>query len=81
MYLLGFAGLVTGVAALVDAFRGAGWGSGVYGGLNILLGLILLGNPFLAAIGVPWVYGTVAVVGGLFTIVSAFTGRGQTATA
>jgi len=33
--VLGIAGLVTGVIALVDAFRGAGWASGAFGVLNI----------------------------------------------
>jgi uncharacterized membrane protein HdeD (DUF308 family) len=76
VYLLGFGGLVYGLAALLDAFRGAGWGAGVFGALNIILGLILIANPILGGLSTPWVYGVLAVAGGIVTIVSAFTGRG-----
>lgn len=81
VYFLGFTGLVTGVVAIADAFRGGGWASGIFGALNILLGLALIGNPVLGALGASWMYGILAIAGGLATIFCAFSSRGQAAAA
>ncbi len=70
--VLGIFGIVIGVVSLIRAFQGAGWGTGILGVLSILFGLVLVANPLLAAIGLPWVLGVFGVVGGIASIVMAF---------
>jgi len=55
--ILGIQSLILGVIHLLQAFRGAGWGMGVLGIINIIFGLILLGNTLIAAATLPWVLG------------------------
>jgi predicted flap endonuclease-1-like 5' DNA nuclease len=70
--VLGVEGLIIGVINLIQAFRGGGWGIGVLGALSILFGLILLGNPFLAALGLPIILGIMGIVFGVIAIFGAF---------
>jgi uncharacterized membrane protein HdeD (DUF308 family) len=69
--ILGIQALILGVINLIQAFRGAGWGIGILGVINIIFGIILLGNVWVAAI-LPWVLGGLAIVGGIVAIVMAF---------
>ncbi|MCA9865070.1 MAG: DUF308 domain-containing protein [Anaerolineae bacterium] len=70
--ILGIQALILGVVNIVQAFRGAGWGIGLLGVLNIIFGLILLGNSMIAVATLPWVLGAFALVGGISAIVMAF---------
>lgn len=70
--VLGVQALLLGVINIVQAFRGAGWGIGLVGIINIILGLILLGNSLIATATLPWVLGGFAIVGGIATIILAF---------
>jgi len=70
--IVGIFGIVIGIVSLIRAFQGAGWGTGVLGVLSILFGLVLVANPLLAAIGLPWVLGIFGIVGGFAAIVMAF---------
>ena len=70
--IMGIFGIVIGITSLIRAFQGAGWGTGVLGVLSILFGLVLVANPLLAAIGLPWVLGIFGIVGGFAAIVMAF---------
>ena len=70
--MMGIFGIVIGITSLIRAFQGAGWGTGVLGVLSILFGLVLVANPLLAAIGLPWVLGIFGIVGGIAAIVMAF---------
>ena len=70
--IVGIFGIVIGIVSLIRAFQGAGWGTGVLGVLSILFGLVLVANPLLAAIGLPWVLGIFGIVGGIAAIVMAF---------
>jgi uncharacterized membrane protein HdeD (DUF308 family)/predicted flap endonuclease-1-like 5' DNA nuclease len=70
--VLGIEGLIIGVINLIQAFRGGGWGIGVLGVLSILFGLVLLGNPFLAALGLPIILGILGIVFGVIAIFGAF---------
>lgn len=69
--------IIYGVVALVAAFQGAGVGSGVIGALSIVLGVLLLMEPWLSAMAIPWVYGVFAIAGGLVAIWAAFRQRSQ----
>jgi uncharacterized membrane protein HdeD (DUF308 family) len=72
--LLGIQGLIMGGISLVLAFRGGGWGAGIFGALSILFGIILVLNyanlgTVLAFI---WIVAIFALFGGIFQIFQAF---------
>jgi uncharacterized membrane protein HdeD (DUF308 family) len=70
--IVGVVGLIFGILGLVAAFQGGGWGPGLLGVLGIVLGLILLGSPFLEAIELPLIVGFFALIGGIAAVVQAF---------
>ena len=70
--ILGIQGIFFGIAGLVAAFKGGGWGAGILSALSIVFGLVLLFNTFLAAASLPWVLGIFGVVGGIAGIIAAF---------
>jgi uncharacterized membrane protein HdeD (DUF308 family) len=70
--VLGIEGLIIGAINIVRAFRGGGWGMGILGALSILFGIILLANPKIAALTLPFVLGIFAIVGGILAIIMAF---------
>lgn len=70
--LLGILGIVMGIISLYQAFKGAGWGVGVLGGLSILFGLYLLANKLVSTLAFPWVLGIFALIGGVVAIWNSF---------
>ena len=70
--VLGIQGMIVGVVGLVQAFKGAGWGSAILGLVSILFGLIFLANVLAFTISLPWVIGILALIGGGLAIVAAF---------
>ncbi|HEY1408389.1 MAG TPA: HdeD family acid-resistance protein [Promineifilum sp.] len=70
--ILGIQALILGVINIIQAFRGAGWGIGLLGVVNVIFGIILLGNAMVSAAVLPWVLGGLAIVGGIMAIVMAF---------
>ena len=70
--IMGVQGIIFGIAGLISAFQGAGWGAGILSALSIIFGLVLLFNPVLGAAALPWVLGIFGIVGGIFAIVAAF---------
>lgn len=75
--LLGLIGIGVGVVNLIQAFRGAGWGTGILGVVSIFLGIILLANRWLFTFSLPWALGLLAIVGGLAAILGAFRTRSR----
>ncbi len=70
--ILGLAGIVLGAVQLYMAFKGGGWGVGILGALSILFGLLLLFNPIVGAVALPFVLGGVGIVGGIIAVVTSF---------
>jgi len=70
--VLGIQGIIVGVIALIQAFTGAGWGTGILGVLSILFGLVLVFNPLVGAVALPFVLGIFGIVGGILAIIQAF---------
>ena len=70
--ILGIQAIILGIVNIIQAFRGAGWGIGLLGVVNVIFGIILLGNTMVSAALLPWVLGGFAVVGGIAAIVMAF---------
>lgn len=74
---LGIQGLITGVMELVLAFRGGGWGMGIWGALSTVFGVVLIVNwtsPLMVLTFI-WVVGVVAIMGGIAEIFQAFRQR------
>jgi uncharacterized membrane protein HdeD (DUF308 family)/predicted flap endonuclease-1-like 5' DNA nuclease len=70
--VLGLTGIVIGAISLYQAFKGAGWGTGILGVISILLGLALLANAWLLSFSLPLTMGILAIVGGIAAIFGAF---------
>jgi uncharacterized membrane protein HdeD (DUF308 family) len=73
---LGVLGLVIGVFAIIGGFTGGGIGSFIFGVINFVIGLILLGSPMVAALAVPLVFGILLLIQGVVLIVWAFRVKG-----
>jgi len=69
---LGILGIVLGVFAMIGGFTGGGVGSFIFGLINFIIGLILLGSPMMAALAVPLVFGILLLVEGVILIIWAF---------
>ncbi len=65
-------GIIMGIAMLIAAIKGAGWGAGIMGALAVFLGIVLLANPFIAATALPFVFGAFALAGGIVALIAAF---------
>lgn len=72
---LGILGLVFGVFGIIGAFSGGGIGSFVLGGINLLIGLLLLSSPVAAAIAVPFVFGVLLLIEGVAMVFWSFSVR------
>ena len=73
VWVLGVFGIIIGIMALLRAFQGAGWGTGLLGVISIIMGIILMGaNVGIAAITVIYVAAIWAILGGIALIIFAF---------
>jgi uncharacterized membrane protein HdeD (DUF308 family) len=57
---------------IIRGFQGAGWAAILLGALSIILGIFILSNIWMAALALPWVFGILAIIGGIAAIVMAF---------
>ena len=75
--VLGIWGLVTGAILILMAFRGGGLGTGILGGVEAAIGVILIANYSAPGAGLSllWVAAIFALVGGIVLIVRAFQSR------
>jgi len=73
--VLGVNGLILGLVYFFGAFKGGGFPAAVLGIINFLFGAILLGSPLAAALVLPWVYGVIALAGGILAVFSSLQQR------
>jgi len=75
--LMGIQGLISGLFSIVLAFKGGGLGSGIFGALSILFGLVLVANyASLGAIAALVLVSAIfLLVGGVAQIFQAFQQR------
>ncbi len=73
--VLGLTGIVIGVISLFQAFKGAGWGTGILGVISIIMGLVLLANIWVLSFSLPITLGILAIIGGIVAIFGAFRAR------
>jgi uncharacterized membrane protein HdeD (DUF308 family) len=71
-FLVGFLAIFQGILGVVLAFQGGGWGAGILGVLGFVFGLILVANPFIGVVALPFVLGGFMLVGGIGAIVTSF---------
>ncbi len=69
---LGIAGVIMGVMGIYQALKGAGWGTGILGVVELILGILLLANVWLFTFSLPWTIGILALIGGIVAIIGAF---------
>jgi uncharacterized membrane protein HdeD (DUF308 family) len=73
--VVGIFGIVNGVLLAVQAFGVRRWSGVILGIVGALLGLVLVANPLIGAVTLPFVLGVFALVGGVMSIVMAFVER------
>lgn len=79
--LLGINGALIGIADLVKATHGGGWGIGVLGVLSIVIGGAIALNFPRYMLALPWIWGIFAIIGGVVAIVGSFQIRNVTQSA
>ena len=72
VWILGIYGIFAGIAGIIRAFQGAGWGVGVLGAVGIVLGIFLLANTIVSAVLLVFMTAIVAIIGGVAAIFAAF---------
>ena len=75
--VLGIQGLIYGGIGIWQAFKGAGWGTGILGVISVIFGIILLTTIKASPFALPWVLGIFSLISGIAAIVIAFRQRSQ----
>ncbi len=70
--MVGVFALIYGFIALYGGLTGKGWGVGILGLLSVIFGLIILANPYVSTLAVPFVFGILGVIFGFAAIVGSF---------
>jgi uncharacterized membrane protein HdeD (DUF308 family) len=70
--ILGVDGLIMGVLDIIGAFSGGGIGSFLLGLFNLLIGVLLLSSPVMAALAIPFIFGILLLVQGIALVIWAF---------
>ncbi|MGM0689177.1 MAG: HdeD family acid-resistance protein [Bacillota bacterium] len=73
--IFGINGIILGLISFFGAFKGGGFSAAILGVIHFLFGVILLGSPLVAALALPWVFGFIALFGGIIAFFSSFQQR------
>jgi len=74
---VGFWACFVGGVKIYQGFAGKDAGAGVLGVISLIFGILLLVNPFIGALLLPYIFGGFALVGGIAAIVVSFMVRGE----
>jgi uncharacterized membrane protein HdeD (DUF308 family) len=66
--IIGIIALAMGAIMLLAAFKGGGWGVGIFGILVVILGLLILGSPYVAAATLLYLLAFFAIAGGAILV-------------
>lgn len=80
VYVIGFLAIFMGAGGLIQAFQGGGWGAGILGILTIIFGIIVVSNPLIGVVALPFVLGGFMLAGGIGAIMASFCLRSSPAT-
>jgi uncharacterized membrane protein HdeD (DUF308 family) len=75
--MVGVLGLIMGFMSMVAAFMGHDWGAGIVGAFLVIFGCVLLANPLVSTILLPFVLGALGIIGGIVAIVWSLYLRGH----
>lgn len=75
--VLGITGIVIGLVSLYQAFKGAGWGTGILGAISVILGIVLLANAWVLSFSLPLSIGILSIIGGIVALFGAFRARSE----
>jgi len=70
--LWGIFGVLIGGAALFSAFKGEGWGMGIFGAITLIIGLLFIFNAAVAGSVLVWLTALLLVIQGVVGIVWSF---------
>lgn len=70
--LMGVFGLLIGISGLIDAFKGGGWGIGVFGVVSIIIGLLFIFNSVVSGQALVWLMALLLVIQGVVGIYYAY---------
>ena len=73
--LLGIFGLLIGIAALIAAFQGEGWGFGIFGAFSLLIGLAMMFNSVVGGAVLVWLTALLLVIQGAVGVFWSFSKR------
>lgn len=73
--LLGIFGLLIGIAALIAAFQGEGWGIGIFGLVSLVIGLLLMFNSVVGGAVLVWLTALLLVIQGAVGLFWSFAKR------
>ena len=77
--LVGLLAMLQGVAGLIVAFQGGGWGMGALSVVGILFGLFLVINPLIGVATLTLILAIFMLIGGVGAVVQAFRMRREAA--
>jgi membrane protein HdeD len=77
--LVGFLAMLQGVAGLIVALQGGGWGMGALSVLGILFGLFLVINPLIGVATLTFILAIIMLIGGVGAVVQSFRMRREAA--
>ncbi|MCS6845729.1 MAG: DUF308 domain-containing protein [Caldilineales bacterium] len=77
--VIGVLGLIYGILLLISGFRGGGAGAIIIGVITVILALIILFRPLATALALPLVIGIWLIIGGIISVILAFSLRGAQA--
>ena len=75
--MVGVWALIIGGLHMYQAFTGGGWAIGILGLISVIFGLILLIQPYIATLALPFVLGILGIVFGFAAIIGSFMIRSQ----
>ncbi|WP_292463245.1 DUF308 domain-containing protein [Methanolobus sp.] len=73
--ILGILGMSMGIIAVIAAFAGDGWGTGILGIVSILIGLMFIFNAWVGAQVLVWGIALLMIISGITGIYWAYKGK------
>jgi uncharacterized membrane protein HdeD (DUF308 family) len=73
--VVGIFGIVSGIVGMVHSLGDRSWAGILLGLFGVLLGLVLVANPVIGAVTLPFVVGVFATIGGVMAIVASLADR------
>ena len=70
--ILGIQGVAMGVLEIIAAFSGGGVGPFILGAINVVVGILLISSPVVAALALPIVFGVLLLIQGVGLMILAF---------